>query len=330
MTGSGLDALVLGAGVIGLTTAVQLAESGLRVEVRTAVPPELTTSAAAGAIWGLYYVQREDCVVRWSRETLQTLIKLADEPASGVRLVRGVEASRSPQVLLDGVDMLPGLRKCEPSELPPGFATGFEYTAPLLDMPVYLGYLTDRLHAAGATLRVAPVDRLANALDEAAAVVNCTGIRARELSGDDALYPVRGQVVVTTNPGITDFFAEDSDTSAELLYILPHEEKVVLGGTAEPGRWSLTPDPAVARAIVARCAEVIPALATAPILEHRVGLRPNRPRVRLDEELAANGTRVIHSYGHGGSGVSLSWGCAFEVSRRLLSEPSTPLPPGPE
>jgi D-amino-acid oxidase len=188
-------------------------------------------------------------------------------------------------------------------------------------MPTYLAYLADRLHAAGATLRVTTVDRLASALQDAAAVVNCTGIRARELSGDNEVYPVRGQVVVAANPGITDFFVEDSDTSAELLYILPHEDKVVLGGTAEPGRWSLTPDPAVARGIVARCAEVLPSLATAPVLEHRVGLRPSRPRVRLEEVPGHNGSRLIHSYGHGGAGVSLSWGCAFEVSRRLLSEP---------
>jgi D-amino-acid oxidase len=320
MTDRRLDALVLGAGVIGLTTAVHLAETGMRVEVRTAVPPERTTSAAAGAIWSLYHVEREPSVVRWSRETLQTLIQLADERASGVRLVRGVEASRTPAVLLDAPDLLLGLRECKPDELPDGFASGFEYTAPLVDMPAYLRYLTRRLRAAGGLLRVAAVDRLDATADHAGAIVNCTGIRARELSGDFEVYPVRGQVVVTANPGITDFFTEDSDTSAELLYIFPHHDRVVLGGTAEPGKWSLEPDPVAAAAIVARCATVMPSLATARVLAHRVGLRPGRSRVRLEEErLGRNGTRLIHSYGHGGAGVSLSWGCAFEVSRRLLS-----------
>jgi D-amino-acid oxidase len=320
VSGSELDVLVLGAGVIGLTTAVHLAESGLRVAVRTAVLPTLTTSAAAGAMWGLYQVTREESVLRWGRETLRTLVGLAEEPASGVRLVRGVEASRT-SAALDGVDQLPGLRRCEPVELPPGFAAGVEYTAPLVDMPTYLRYLTGRLAAADAHLMVAPVDRLDLAGHDAAAVVNCTGVHARELCGDEEVYPVRGQVVVAANPGITNFFAEDDDTATELLYILPHEDKVVLGGTAEPGRWSLTPDPAVAAAIVARCAAIVPAVATAPVLEHRVGLRPGRSRVRLEEESGYNGTRLIHSYGHGGAGVSLSWGCAFEVYRRLLSSP---------
>jgi D-amino-acid oxidase len=313
-----LDALVLGAGVIGLTTAVHLAESGMRVEVRTALPPDRTTSAAAGAIWGLYQVEREASVVRWSRETLQMLFRLADDRASGIRLVRGVEASRTPAVLLDGVDLLQGLRRCDPAELPEGFAAGFEYTAPLVDMPTYLGYLTARLAAAGGRLRVAPVEGLDAAADHAGAVVNCTGVRARELSGDPGVYPVRGQVVVAANPGIADFFAEDSDTSTDLLYILPHEDTVIMGGTAEPGRWSLEPDPEAAARIVARCAEVIPSLATAPVLAHRVGLRPRRARVRLEEERGRNGIRLIHSYGHGGAGVSLSWGCAFEVCRRLV------------
>jgi D-amino-acid oxidase len=320
MTGGLLDVLVIGAGVIGLTTAVHLAEAGMRVEVRTAVPPERTTSAAAGAIWGLYLVEREESVLRWSRETLRMLIALAGEPGTGVRMVRGIEASRTATLLLDAVDLLIGLRRCDPAELPDGFAAGFQYTAPLVDMPAYLAYLGGRLRAAGGRLRVAQVDRLDAAADHAGAVVNCTGVRAGQLSGDDSIHPVRGEVVVAANPGITDFFAEDSDTSSQLLYVLPHEDKVVLGGTAEPGRWSLEPDPATGRAIVSRCAEVFPSIATAPVLAHRVGLRPSRSRVRLEEErLGRRGTRLIHSYGHGGAGVSLSWGCAFEVCRRLQS-----------
>jgi D-amino-acid oxidase len=318
MSGGLLDVLVVGAGVIGLTTAVHLAEAGMRVEVRTAVPPERTTSAAAGAIFGLYLVEREQSVLRWSRETLRMLIRLGGEPGTGVRMVRGIEASRTATLLLDAVDMLIGLRRCEPGELPPGFTAGFQYTAPVVDMPAYLTYLAARLRAAGGRLRVAPVAHLDAAADHVGAIVNCTGVRAGELSGDGGVYPVRGEVVVVTNPGITDFFAEDSDTSPHLLYVLPHEDRLVLGGTAEPGRWSLDPDPATGRAIVSRCAEVFPSIAGARVLEHRVGLRPARSRVRLEEErLGRRGTRLIHSYGHGGAGVSLSWGCAFEVFRRL-------------
>jgi D-amino-acid oxidase len=126
---------------------------------------------------------------------------------------------------------------------------------------------------------------------------------------------VRGQVVVVENPGLREFFAEEPGSATELRYVLPHRDTVVLGGTAEPDRTDLAPRPEVARRILARCTEVVPALAGARVVAHRVGLRPVRDQVRLEEE-ARDGGRVIHNYGHGGGGVTLSWGCAREVTAR--------------
>jgi len=56
----------------------------------------------------------------------------------------------------------------------------------------------------------------------------------------------------------------------------------------------------------------VPRLAGARVLRHAVGLRPARPEVRLEAETTRS-TRVVHCYGHGGAGVTLSWGCADEV-----------------
>jgi D-amino-acid oxidase len=137
-----VDVLVLGAGVIGLTTAVHLAEAGMRVEVRTAARPESTTSAAAGAMWGPYLVEPRDRVLRWAQQTLDDLIRIArDEPASGVHLASGIEASRQEACLPEWAPLLPDVTPCRPDELPLGFASGYRYTAPLVDMPVYLTYL---------------------------------------------------------------------------------------------------------------------------------------------------------------------------------------------
>jgi D-amino-acid oxidase len=53
-----------------------------------------------------------------------------------------------------------------------------------------------------------------------------------------------------------------------------------------------------------------------------VGLRPGRSTVRLEEaEPLSSGARVVHNYGHGGAGVTLSWGCAREVVT-LVGDPS--------
>lgn len=317
MNGGDLDVLVVGAGVSGLTTAVCLAESGLRVQIWTAEPPEMTTSAAAGAMWGPYLVEPIDKVRIWSTQTLEALRKLAADPETGVRLVPGIEASRSPVDPPEWGAQLDGFRMCEPDELPEGFATGWRLTAPLVDMPAYLGYLQRQLATAGGSIEIRRLDSLDEAAGIAPIVVNCAGVGARELVPDHDLTPIRGQLVVVENPGITEFFSEDTALSPDLLHFYPHGETLVLGGTAEPGASSREPDATVAAAIVARCAAVEPRIRGARVLEHRVGLRPTRPCVRVEEQ-ASNGVRVIHNYGHGGAGVSLSWGCAHEVVARLL------------
>ncbi|MCW3064211.1 MAG: amino acid oxidase, partial [Solirubrobacterales bacterium] len=96
----------------------------------------------------------------------------------------------------------------------------------------------------------------------------------------------------------------------------PHGPRVVMGGIATRDDWRLEPDPAIAAGIVERCAAIEPRLRDARVIEHQVGLRPVRPAVRLEEE-PLGGMRCVHNYGHGGSGVSLSWGCAREVQAIL-------------
>jgi D-amino-acid oxidase len=311
------DVLVIGAGVCGLTTAICLAEAGLEVTVRASRPPLETTSAAAGAIWGPHLVEEGSPVARWSIDTLQTLRDLAGQPGTGVRTVRGIQASRRPVRPPGWLDPLPGWRRCGPGELPPGFVTGWQYTAPVLTMPVYLGYLLDRFAAAGGDLQVATVGSLAEAAADAPVVVNCTGIGARDLVPDPGVWPVRGQAVIVANPGITDFFIGPAETGPDFVYMFPHGDTVLLGGTEQHGDWNTDPDPGISRRILARCAAIEPRLAGAEILGQRVGLRPLRSRVRLDTERLAPGRLLVHNYGHGGSGVTLAWGCARDVARQI-------------
>jgi D-amino-acid oxidase len=70
----------------------------------------------------------------------------------------------------------------------------------------------------------------------------------------------------------------------------------------------------VAAAIHRRCAGLEPSLTDAQIIEHRIGLRPTRSTVRVEHERSESGRLIIHNYGHGGAGVTLSWGCADEVA----------------
>ena len=315
----GTSVVVVGAGVIGLTTAVVLAEAGFGVSVLTRDLPERTTSAAAGAMWGPYLVEPKDRVQAWATDSLRTFTRLAGMPGTGVRLMPGIEASRTASAPPDFLEMLNDVRICEHSELPDGFVIGWRYTVPLIDMDVYLPYLCQRLAAAGGSLQQQSVTDFEDVARLAPVVVNATGLGARALAGDTGLTPIRGQLVIVDNPGITEFFTEDTGWSPDLLHIYPHGDRLVLGGVAEDGNWDLEPDQSTARAIIRRCATVDSRIATQDVRAHRVGLRPTRPAIRCEADPTVTGCGLLHNYGHGGAGVSLSWGCANEIQRLIAS-----------
>jgi len=334
------EVLVIGAGVSGLTTAVCLAEAGLTVAVRAAQPPQRTTSAAAGAIWGPHLVGMDDRVARWAQVTLITLRQMRGDPATGIREISGVTCSRAaqdqpgprppepppappaqgPPEWTDGV----GERvRCEDAELPAGFTSGWRFTAPVISMPIYMDYLLARLADAGGSVQYDCLfASLAAAADQISAgvIVNCSGIGARDLVPDPDVLPVRGQAVVVANPGITEFFIGIGEEPGDLTYLFPHRDTVVMGGTEQPGDWNQQPDAGTAARILGKCAAIEPALRGAAVLAHKAGLRPTRPTVRLEAGETGDGRLLVHNYGHGGAGVTLSWGCALDVTRMVLKQ----------
>lgn len=311
------DAVVVGAGVAGLTTAISLAEAGVSTRIVTTGLGPGTTSAAAGAIWGPVRCGPPDRAREWSATGLKVLSSLIDEPAAGVRPVSGCEVAASQACPGDWLDLVPDMRLLGPSELPPGMACGWRYTAPVVTMPKYLDYLRARYEAGGGTIEVSRVTSL-TAID-APVVVNCTGIGARDLVPDPSVYPVRGQVVVVENPGVREFYIDHTLHGADYVYIFPHDDVVLLGGTAEEGAWDLSPRPDVAERIVADSGRVDPRLRGARVVDQRVGLRPCRDEVRLEAEPLDGGRVLWHNYGHGGGGVTLSWGCAAEITEAVLT-----------
>jgi D-amino-acid oxidase len=317
------DVVVVGAGVVGLTTAISLAEGGVVTAVMAAEPPSRVTSVAAGAIWGPVTCGPADRCYEWSRTGLRVLSTLADEPGAGVHQLRGREVAAAVAYPPKWMDLLSDVRILGAGELPEltgggSAASGWSYTAPAINMPVYLEYLLNRYADLGGSIDYATVESLA-AVD-APVVVNCTGIGARALVGDDSLVPIRGQVVVVENPGIEEFYIDHgAPGDVDYVYAFPHGDVIVLGGTAQQGGSDLAPRPEISARITRDSAAVFPALRGARVITERVGLRPYRPEVRLEAETLPGGRTLWHNYGHGGAGVTLSWGCAREIASAVLA-----------
>lgn len=207
------DVIVVGGGVSGLTTAMVLADRGHRVRVWSAAPAADTTSAVAGALWWPYRIEPLDRVGDWSLATLRWYEELAARPReTGVRLVEGVHRGERLAALGPWAGQVNDVVET---------AEGLRCRLPLIDMPVHLEWLEGRVRAAGGAVERRTVTSFDEAAAEAATVVNCTGLGARELVPDPGMRPVRGQLVLVENPGIEEWFTEADPASSETTYFFP-------------------------------------------------------------------------------------------------------------
>lgn len=307
-------AVVVGAGIAGLSCAVRLRERGWSVRVLADSPIEESTSHLAAAVWFPTRAGPRDKVLDWGRRTFDALAGQARAGVPGVVMRESLTLYRAepgPQWWAGAVG---SIRPARPEELPPGYPYGLRFAVPLVEMPVHLPWLAAEAQRRGITLERRRVASLAEAGHGADLVVNCSGLGARTLVPDTSVTPVRGQIVRVANPGLT-LSVRDESHPAGRAYVHPRQHDCILGGTLEEGVWDPTPEPVVAAAIVRRCLDIAPALQGAEVLEHVAGLRPARPEVRLEADAATDRCpRVIHDYGHGGSGITLSWGCADDVA----------------
>jgi D-amino-acid oxidase len=337
---------VLGAGVIGLTSARRLAAAGHSVRVIADRSGVESTSGAAGAIWLPYLAQPVDRVAAWGRASYNWLSDLAaSEPEAGVVGRRWLYVATDDDEALPFEEALPeeaGLEYVPASELPAEAhllageaarppAGAWRFLAPVVHPPRHLAWLA-KGSSGGFDLeiqpgRVASLDALPGEL-----VVNCAGPRAGALVDDPELTPTLGQVVVAaTMPA--PFGWADERWPDRVFYGFPRDGDAILGGCSVPGTildptgerpWERPgrPEPReeLSRQIAERWRRAGASLPSSLVSSLRVqaGWRPVRSEVRVERE-----GRVIHNYGHGGAGYTLAYGCAasvVELARSLEAE----------
>ena len=345
--------LVVGAGVSGLTSALSLARAGVEVEVVAEKFQSDLVSVVAGALWewppavcGYHRNQRSlSRSKQWALESYEIFSDLARDPDSGVFMRRANFYFATPQTARElhkmnelatkvrGFVHDPGLAEANGIDPGYGIVDAYAHLAPMIDTDQYMGWLRRQVEAAGVTITQRRIDgRLAEIEDAllaefgAAAIVNATGLGAAETHGRP-MYPLRGALVRAINDGSRMPKVDEAhcvpkregSTAQDMVFIVPRgENMLLLGGLTEEDEWSRDiglHNYQPVRDMYRRCLDFMPVLERAeldPDEPVRVGLRPmGNGNVCLEREA---GTKIVHNYGHGGSGFSLSWGCASEVA----------------
>ena len=317
---------IIGAGVSGLTCGVLFAERGYRTAIFAKETRQQTTSGVAAALWFPYDAEPLEKVIPWALETFHLLIDLACVPESGVAMIELRQFSRTSEIQIPnwaislGGHVIPsGVEEFRE------FTSGYAITVPLMDTTIYLDYLAKRFVAAGGSIHGnMRFERLEDVGREFDLIFDCSGIGAKKLVQDADLQPHRGQVAIVSK--IDKLSCAIVCDDAPLMYAIPRRNDCVFGGTNEISD-DLDVDLKSTTRILDECSRVLN-IDKPNVLVERVGLRPFRKSgVRVERDCLSDGRAVIHNYGHGGSGFTLSWGCAKDVlaaCRSVGQEPAKP------
>jgi len=303
---------IIGCGVSGLTVGLVLLRQGYHVEIITQKLPAFTTSTIAAAIWLPYQINPIELANKWSNISYKKFQKLAHHPTSGISIIpTKILLQKEEDAWWKTAIPKEFIRKALPSELSDDSTCGYIIQAPLIETPLYLKYLLDTFQDLGGTISIDTIKDIDEFTKEKELVINCTGLGSRELLNDQSMYAIQGQIVqLQASDKVPCVLAEYTfgAKGEDLAYVVPRKDCVILGGTLVKNAEDTTPKDLVTKGIIERCQQLVPATKGLPVKNVVVGLRPGRPTLRL--ERIGN---LIHNYGHGGGGFTVSWGCASEV-----------------
>ncbi|XP_055709264.1 D-amino-acid oxidase [Phlebotomus papatasi] len=321
---------VIGAGVNGLCVAVQLSEHFYSdtqvVLVSEDISPNTTGDGSAG-LWQPYLVSLDESVLKWSEDThrfFHDLWKNGLAHETGVCLqpmirvvsnAKNYEIPKWSKIPFGCTSLSEDQLKLLSQEHKKNYTGGIHFVSFTCEPTKLLPYLFKRFLNAGGRFERKLVESFDDiAREEYDLIVNCSGLGAQKLANDPKVYPVRGQVTRVKAPWLFSTYVDDADDGN---YIIPNSETTVLGGTHQEHDYNTQVCPADDKFIQEGCEAIEPSLKDAKVVTKWVGLRPARDDIRLEKVLftTKDGKKVpiIHNYGHGGSGVCLSWGCGKAV-----------------
>ncbi|KAL6399810.1 hypothetical protein AUP68_17218 [Ilyonectria robusta] len=330
--------LVIGAGVVGLTTALELRTRYPTAKITIAAKllpgdsaPEYT-SAWGGANW--FPAARDNGPQEdWEAITYRKFKELSSaRPECGIQPMNirwhyeasidevGIKTPATGKLWFE--ELVGGLEKIEAKDLPSGTVFGFEMASFVIDVQKYLPWLQSEAMRLGIEVHRRVFGHIKDAFrlyPQATTIFNCTGIGALTLGGveDDKIFSARGQILLVEGPEepIRKMAFRAPHRDGEATHVFPRGERggVILGGCRQKHNWDGEADMEFAEVIKKRCCALVPELGPPEdlkVIKHGVGLRPGREGgARVASELIQD-RLLIHNYGAGGTGFQASWGLA--------------------
>lgn len=258
---------VLGCGIMGLTTARLLQDRGFQVTIYARDLPPHTTSNVGGGQWSPFSVSETDATDAAYERTFEEAARISHRyyqnlvgPRYGVRWLHNYALRNAPPSPRSGpiADLFKDEEVLGPGEHPFGTPYVSRFTTMMVEPNTFLPAVMDDFLLRGGRIVTREFHSLQEVLTlEEPGVVNCTGLGARTLFGDEELVPVKGELVILLPQPEVDYILLGGGG-----YMFPRTDGIVLGGSQEHGEWSLDPTPGVADRILERNRETFQAMYT--------------------------------------------------------------------
>ncbi|XP_055379259.1 D-aspartate oxidase [Condylostylus longicornis] len=328
-----LKIAIIGAGVNGLSCGVQLAKyykNLAEITIISEVFSPHTTGDGSAGLWGPYLIgsTKSEKIIEWSKIThdfFEELWLSDDSGIAGICLIPAIRVSSSNDDIMEDFwkDIVYGWRRLTKYELEKlsnetgnKFVQGMQFMTFTAEPIKLLPYLTEIFKKFNGKLIEGKIENFNDFVKNSNydVIINCTGLGSKTLIGDKNVHAIRGQVARVQAPWMYYTYLDEASNGN---YIIPNTESVVIGGTHQMEDYNTIPDEGDKKFILNGCKQIVPALENASFLFDWVGLRPGRTEVRIEKVITDDGKIIIHNYGHGGSGVTICWGCATNVLELL-------------
>lgn len=334
---------IIGGGVQGLTTGILFEYLGYDTQIITesvsyvdsSEEPTVSSNLAAASIYPVQveadYTKNE--LIQYAESSFKPFYKQENIPVRKhthyyIAESPSMDIAVPPRMNAMSINQYAGYT---PHRSGTEIQSGYICDEYFVEMPEYIPLLYDTYQSLGGTIHRQKVSREdISKLNQQSTIINCSGYGSRYLFADKSMKAVKGHILELpySNPAPIQFsYTYYPEEYSHYTYMYPRQDNVLLGGSYLKGdldcsqEWTgesmekpidIGGEPVPERLVTVN-QDILQDIYsfTTDEIHTTFGYRPYRERgfrIEADE----NG--ILHNYGHGGSGVSLSWWSAVRVA----------------